>query len=1285
MAKPNVSYRYPGSRAFEATEQQLFHGRTQEIKDLFKLVKVETLVVLFSKSGMGKSSLLNAGLNPLLQKEYFFPISIRLQNPKVSVLKTIDAALKPYLNQQKLAQFQSNETPMLWEKLKACEFGDHITPVLIFDQFEELFNHKQADKMAFAEQMGDVVNNHLPAEIQGQLRNTPRRQRTKEMLEWHSLLNIRVIFAIRSDRMSELHELTTDLPSILKNRFQLNALKHRQAYEAIVKPATLDGHFISEPFEYNEQTIEDIIDNLSNDKNEIESFQLQILCQYVEKKIIQEQHIKHNSLVAIKKKKITVTPDYLGGREGIKDILNNYYLNQIASLGTHKEQLAARKLIEEGLIVEGRRVGVAEAVIKNTYNINATLLTTLIFSRLVRADNTPLGKVYELSHDTLVAPILKAYDKRKAIEERIATQKEEEKERKKMILWSFIFGLVVVLLLASLIGLWYAIQQKNIADTQKEKAIEQTKLAEDRAKMIKKNEKKLKENNEKLTQEIWRNDSMNFELANKNLELASQILFAKQKTDEAISAKEEALFQEGLAKLEKENALRQEAFAKRQQRRAEAEQQKAREQKKEAIAQKDTAQIQKKIAETQEMLAIVNKGLLVLKDKNPTEGLRLAGYGHQYDENSFMLPIVNYSNSYFYENQLFSTPFYSHLGEHKQVIEAVKILGKNKNSVLVKGNCFEIIDKKGHVLKSVKAHQNNINSIDVLVDGKKIMTTANGELIKIWNENGELIDKFIGHQQDVNAAVFSADGKKIITVSEDKTAKIFDIQQLKIPIKTTKAHFTRLEKVAFSTDNKHFAVAEDFYESAYNIVIWNGKKKIIATEKEVVIKKRKKKKIEEIPSHTNRITSLNFSPNGELLASASWDKTAKVWTKTGNLKATLPHKNIVYSAEFSPNGKYIVTAAADKTVRIWSSAGKFITALNGHTEPVFSATFSADGNYILSAGMDNTVKKWHISSYPMNFVLSKNGINDACFSPDGKKYVTASSQNNYATIWNDKGKQLVSLKGNEKNTKILGVSYSKDGKYIAGVSDDGKLLLWKKQADYLDWVLRKTLVLSRKPLQDVVFSPNSKYVAATSSDGRIGVWNMRNLQKEWESSKMEIGINAIDFSPNCQQIAIGTADGMVFLYDAAGNEMANFVGHNAAVNSVAFSPDGKQVVSASSDKTAILWNLNGTILNTFVGHLKAINYATFSPSNKHIVTASQDGGLFLWTKEGTLLHEFPSVNNQALKTAYFSADSKYLMSVSSSSNNVILWTISSEELIERADNLNLPPLSNTTKKSYGLK
>ena len=81
---PQGKNRYPGIRSFEADDQILFNGRSKEIDELFNLIKIKHLVVLFGKSGLGKTSLLKAGVGPLLLKQHYFPIIIRLQDTSVS-------------------------------------------------------------------------------------------------------------------------------------------------------------------------------------------------------------------------------------------------------------------------------------------------------------------------------------------------------------------------------------------------------------------------------------------------------------------------------------------------------------------------------------------------------------------------------------------------------------------------------------------------------------------------------------------------------------------------------------------------------------------------------------------------------------------------------------------------------------------------------------------------------------------------------------------------------------------------------------------------------------------------------------------------------------------------------------------------------------------------------------------------------------------------------------------------------------------------------------------------
>ncbi len=430
---PQGKNRYPGIRSFEPDDQRLFYGRSKEIDQLYNLIKIKPLVVLFGKSGLGKTSLLKAGVNPLLLKQHYYPFIIRLQDISVAPTNSVLSDLEPFVDNDIFEKFGNRTSNKIWEYVKASSFktpdGAAATPVLIFDQFEELFNHPKDVKEEWATHIGDLIDNRLPADIEEALNEIPRSQRTKELMDWFRPPDVKIVFAIRSDFISNLHSLRHEIPSILQNRFELKPLKIQQAKEGIEKPAALEGkEFFTAPFSYAPETIEKIQKELSNKFGEIESFQLQIICQYIERKIKKEQ--------AEGNKNIVVTPDYLGEEQGIREILKNYYNTQVSLLGTDEEQMAARKLLEEGLIVNKRRIGVAQAVVKETYNISDDLLEKLLTSRLIRPEDTRLGRTYEISHDTLVKPILEAFGKRRikeehitAIEEQKQKRKEEEQER----------------------------------------------------------------------------------------------------------------------------------------------------------------------------------------------------------------------------------------------------------------------------------------------------------------------------------------------------------------------------------------------------------------------------------------------------------------------------------------------------------------------------------------------------------------------------------------------------------------------------------------------------------------------------------------------------------------------------------------------------------------------------------------------------------------------------------------------------------------------------------------
>lgn len=469
-------YRYPGLKPFSLTERNIFFGRKEDTRRLHQQIQVENQVVLYARSGLGKSSLLNAGVIPsLMDVGNFAAIRVRFgaYNQQNSA-SLVEQVYEHIAEQHPVPEFLTKvgaATDSLWHAAKRTEVAspEIDTFVLVFDQFEEVFTYPKSEIDRFKKELADLVHNVIPrtfrAHMEAEMAGNKQFLSDEEIRQIYDPLNIKAVYAIRSDKLSLMDQLKDVMPEILSRTYELSALNRGQSEDAILNPAYQKGdQFASPRFDFKDEAIDAILDFLTKSgDSEVESFQLQVICQYAESLVIDQE-------------KKSISREDLGE---ISDIFENYYENLISQLPTDHERGQARRFIEEGLILEEDeiRLSLHEGQIQRDFQMPADLLQKLVNTRLVRREPSPRGGfIYELSHDTLIAPILKSRNRRLQEDREALQSLDAQKARRRLI------GAVVTLIVMTIagfgalfFGMW-AWNQKVAADELKDQAVEAKKV-----------------------------------------------------------------------------------------------------------------------------------------------------------------------------------------------------------------------------------------------------------------------------------------------------------------------------------------------------------------------------------------------------------------------------------------------------------------------------------------------------------------------------------------------------------------------------------------------------------------------------------------------------------------------------------------------------------------------------------------------------------------------------------------------------------------------------------------
>jgi WD40 repeat protein len=401
-----------------------------------------------------------------------------------------------------------------------------------------------------------------------------------------------------------------------------------------------------------------------------------------------------------------------------------------------------------------------------------------------------------------------------------------------------------------------------------------------------------------------------------------------------------------------------------------------------------------------------------------------------------------------------------------------------------------------------------------------------------------------------------------------------------------------------------------------------------------------------LEGHTDWVSSVSFSPNGQLIASASKDNTIKLWKADGTwLKDLNSHEKGVYNVSWSPDGKTIASASWDKTVKLWSSEGTLLNTLMGHTAPVYSVSFSPDGKTIASASWDKTVKLWNRDGRLLKTLTGhRDRALGVSFSPDGQ-LIASASWDKTIVLWKRDGTFLKSWKAH--NQAVQSVSFSPDSQMIASASADKTIKLWRR-----DGTLLKTLPGHSHWVLSVTFSPDGQTLATASWDNTIKLWHRDGTLLETLKGHGNF-VHGVSFSPDGRTIASASADNTIKLW-YTDSRLLKALKDKEPVSGVSFSPDGKTIATASWDKTVKLWRRDGELIAILKGHTEAVSGVVFSPDGKTLATASWDNTIKLWTAKGILLKTMVA-HDERVTGISFSSDGKFIASVSED-ETVKLWT-----------------------------